>query len=187
MDKIKITAIVGSLRKDSYNRQLAMAAKKAVGDAAEFDIMEYSDVPLLNQDFEYPPPAAVRRVRDIVLGSDGIWFFTAEYNHSVPGVLKNLIDWLSRPDGPEKRRVLSKKPVAFSGISPGSFGTVMAQESLIPILSLLNVKLMNYPRLTIPKAEQQTDLQSKLELTVSAPDLERQARAFLKFIENSKA
>ncbi len=186
MDRIRITAIVGSLRKESYNRQLALAAKKVLGDAADFEIMEYADVPLLNQDMEYPPPESVRRARDIVAESDGIWFFTPEYNHSLPGVLKNLIDWLSRPDGEEGRRVLSKKPAAFSGISPGSFGTTMAQENIIPLLSLLNVKLMNYPRLTIPHAQDQTDEDGKLALTKNAKELERQAKAFIKFVEKNK-
>ncbi len=186
MDKIRITAIVGSLRKESYNRQLALAAKEAVGEAADFEIMEYTDVPLLSQDMEYPPPESVRRVRNIVAESDGIWFFTPEYNHSLPGVLKNLIDWLSRPDGEEGRRVLSKKPAAFSGITPGSFGTSMAQENIIPLLSLLNVKLMNYPRLTIPHAKEQTDEDGRLKLTVSASELEKQARAFIRFIEKNK-
>ena len=186
MGKIKITAIVGSLRKDSYNRQLALAAKEALGDAAEFEIMEYADVPLFNQDIEYPPPDSVRRVRDIVADSDGIWFFSPEHNHSLPGVEKNLIDWLSRPDGEQKRRVLSKKPAAICGITTGSFGTTMAQENLIPMLSLLNMKLMNYPRLTIPHAQEQTDEDGRLKLTVSAPELERQARAFVRFIEKNK-
>ena len=186
MDKIKITAIVGSIRKDSYNRQLALAAKEMVGGAADFEIMEYADVPLLNLDIEYPPPEPVRRVRDIVAESDGIWFFTPEYNHSLPGVLKNLIDWLSRPDGEQERRVLSKKPAAFSGITNSTYGTAMAQENLIPLLSLLNMKIMNYPRLAIPHMQQQTDENGRLKLGESQPYLEKQARAFIKFIQQSK-
>ena len=76
MEKIKIVAIVGSLRKDSYNHQLALAAKEAVGDRAEFELLDYADVPFMNQDIEYPAPEAVRRVREAVKAADGIWFFT---------------------------------------------------------------------------------------------------------------
>ena len=79
--KIKILAIVGSLRKDSYNRQLALAAKELIGGRADFRILEYQDIPLMNQDIEFPAPASVMRVREEVKAADGIWFFTPEYNH----------------------------------------------------------------------------------------------------------
>ncbi len=87
---IKILAIVGSLRKESYNRQLALTAKEIIGDRADFALLEYSDIPLMNQDIEYPAPEAVKRARDAVKSADGIWFFTPEYNHFFPGVLKKL-------------------------------------------------------------------------------------------------
>jgi chromate reductase len=74
MKKIKILAIVGSLRKDSYNRQLALAAKNIVGDRGDFTLLEYGDIPFMNQDIEYPAPDAVKRVRDEVKSADGIWF-----------------------------------------------------------------------------------------------------------------
>ena len=186
MDRLKITAIVGSLRKDSFNRQLALAAKDIIGAEADFEMLEYSDVPLFNGDIEYPPPQAVARVREIVKASDGIWFFTPEYNHSLPGVLKNLIDWLSRPEFKGGRMVLAKKCAAFSGITPGSFGTALAQKELSAVLSLLNMKLLNYPRVAVPEAEEQTDEEGKLKLTESLPFLEKQAKAFIKFIRDNK-
>ena len=182
MDKRKITAIVGSLRKDSYNRQLALEAGRLIGDQAEYELLEYSDVPLLNQDIEYPAPEAVSRVREIILSSDGIWFFSPEYNHFFPGVLKNLIDWLSRPVSDSEPQVLRGKPAAVSGITPGMSGTGIAQDHLVSLISLLNMKVMNLPRLTIPNALQQTDQEGRLALTSSAPFLEKQAQAFLKFI-----
>lgn len=84
MKKIKILAIVGSLRKESYNRQLALAAKEILGDRVDFTLLEYQDIPLMNQDIEYPAPEAVKRVREEVKSADGIWFFTPEYNHFFP-------------------------------------------------------------------------------------------------------
>lgn len=182
MDQKRIVAIVGSLRKESYNLQLAQKTKEILGERADFQIIDYADVPLMNQDIEYPAPDSVRRVRDAVKSADGLWIFTPEYNHSYPGVLKNLIDWLSRPISKEERQVLSRKPIAISGVSPGMGGTLTVQDLLVMMLSMLNANVMNIPRLTIPNIAQQTDDQGKLSLTASLPYLEKQVDAFLKFI-----
>ena len=182
MDQKRIVAIVGSLRKESYNLQLAQKTKEILGERADFQIIDYADVPLMNQDIEYPVPDSVRRVRDAVKSADGLWIFTPEYNHSYPGVLKNLIDWLSRPISKEERQVLSRKPIAISGVSPGMGGTLTVQDLLVMMLSMLNANVMNIPRLAIPNIAQQTDDQGKLSLTASLPYLEKQVDAFLKFI-----
>ena len=182
MEQKRIAAIVGSLRENSYNRQLALAAKEIVGDRAIFEIVDYDDVPLMNQDIEYPAPDAVCRVREQIKSADGVWIFTPEYNHSYPGVLKNLIDWLSRPISKEERQVLSRKAIAISGSSPGMGGTVTAQDLLVMLLSMLNANLMNSPRLAIPNISQQADEAGRLQLTTSLPYLQKQADAFLKFI-----
>lgn len=182
MGKIKILAIVGSLRINSYNRQLALAAKKIIGDRAVFNLLEYQDVPMMNQDIEFPAPEAVKRVREEVKSSDGIWFFTPEYNHFFPGVLKNLIDWLSRPVSNKESQVLAGKPAAISGITPGISGTGIAQDHLVTLISFLNMNVMNVPRLAIPNAMQQLDRDGKLALIESYPYLEEQANAFLSFI-----
>ena len=181
-EKIKILAIVGSLRNDSFNRQLAMEAGRLIGDRAEFEILDYANVPMMNQDIEYPAPDAVRRVREAVKTADGIWFFIPEYNHSFPGVLKNLIDWLSRPISDSEPQVLRGKPAAISGITPGMSGTGIAQDHFVTLISLLNMKVMNVPRLTIPNAGKQTGSDGKLSLTDSAKYLEKQAHAFISFI-----
>ena len=187
MEKIKILAIVGSLRKDSLNRQLALAAKDVLGDRAEFTILEYGDIPMMNEDMEFPTPAAVARVREAVKAADGIWFFTPEYNHFMPGLLKNLLDWLSRPMSQELRRqVLARKPTAISGITPGLSGTCSAQDTLGSLLGIVNMDVMNSLRLTIANAGQEQDKDGKLKLTVSQPFLEKQADLFLKFIDKRK-
>ena len=186
MGKIKIAAIAGSLRQDSYNRQLAAEAGRILEESAEFELLDYSDVPLFNQDIEHPAPDAVRRVRGIVQGADGIWFFSPEYNHFFPGVLKNLIDWLSRPISDSEPQVLKGKPAAVSGITPGMSGTGIAQDHLVTLISFLNMKVMNQPRLTIPNAARQIDQRGRLSLTDSAPFLEKQAQDFLLFIREYK-
>ena len=183
MKCIKIVAIVGSLRKGSLNRQLAVLAGQKLGEQVEFELLDYSGVPLFCQDIEYPAPEAVKRVREIVLSADGIWFFSPEYNHSFSGVLKNLIDWLSRPISETESQVLRGKPVAISGISLGMSGTVVAQDHLVTLISFLNMKVMNQPRLSIPNAMQQTDQNGILNLTHSAAFLEKQAQEFLQFVK----
>jgi len=184
MDKPNIVAIVGSLRKDSYNRQLALAAKSIIGDAAYFELLDYADLPLMNEDIEFPAPESVKRVREIVKSADGIWFFSPEYNHFFPGVLKNLIDWLSRPEGEGKPQVLMGKPAAVSGITPGMSGTGIAQDHLVTLISFLNMDVMNLPRLTIPYALKQQDETGYLKLTSSAPYLKKQADSFVAFIRS---
>lgn len=93
----KVLLIVGSMREKAFNRQAALMAQKMLEKKADVSILSYEDLPQMNQDIEFPAPEAVARVRKEVAEADGLWFFTPEYNHSYPGVLKNLLDWLSRP------------------------------------------------------------------------------------------
>ncbi len=91
----------------------------------------------MNEDIEFPAPAAVQRLRTQLQEADGIWFFSPEYNHGISGVLKNFLDWMSRPDEAQKR-VLNGKAAAVSGITPGMSGTLIAQDQLVTLLSFLN-------------------------------------------------
>ncbi|MFP3156411.1 NAD(P)H-dependent oxidoreductase [Lachnospiraceae bacterium ZAX-1] len=179
---MKILAIIGSLRKESLNRQLAELAKAAVGNRTEFEVLDFSQVPFFNQDIEYPVPASVAKVRQKVKQADAIWFFTPEYNHFFPGVLKNLLDWLSRPVSKDEPQVLFGKATAISGITPGMSGTGLAQDHLITLLSFLNMRIMNTPRLTIQNAMTQVE-DGKLTLTASAEYLQKQSDAFISFVK----
>ena len=96
----KILFIVGSMRKCSFNRALAQKAETLIGDRAEVNWLEYSDIPFMNQDIEFPTLDSIARVRSEVQSADLVWIFTPEYNFNIPGVLKNLLDWLSRPLAP---------------------------------------------------------------------------------------
>ena len=93
----KILFVIGSLRAKSFNRQVANVAKEMIGNRAEVQELDYSNLPLLNQDIEQPELEVVARIRKAVSEADGLWIFTPEYNMSYPGHLKNLLDWLSRP------------------------------------------------------------------------------------------
>jgi chromate reductase len=179
---MKIAAIVGSLRQKSFNRALAVTAGELIAERADFELLDYSSVPLFNEDIEYPAPKAVAYMRNKIKSADGIWFFTPEYNHLIPGVLKNFIDWLSRPVSKDEPQVLFGKKAAVSGASMGMGGTLIAQDNLVTLLSFLNVRVMNTPRLAIPTVLKQTDENGKLTLSESLPYLKKQADAFLTFI-----
>ena len=92
----KILMVVGSLRKGSFNKQLAEHIVDLIGDKAEVSFLEYADIPLLNQDFEFPTPEPVARVRKEIEAADGVWLVSPEYNDNMPPVVKNMLDWISR-------------------------------------------------------------------------------------------
>lgn len=178
----KILAIVGSLRKNSWNRQVAEAVKEILDGQAIVEILDYAEVPMMNEDWEANPPAAVSAAREKVAEADGLWFFTPEYNHGIPGVLKNLIDWLSRPLPNGDRAVILGKKAAVSGATIGSGGTLVAQDLLVMTLSILNLDIMNQPRTAISNVTEQSE-DGKLKLAASKAFLEQQAKSFLKFLD----
>ena len=147
---MKIVGIVGSLRKNSYNLKLANIIKDKLD--GNMDILDISNIPFFNEDIEYPAPDEVMILRKKVLESDLIWIFSPEYNNSYSGVLKNTIDWLSRPLDRGIRHVLNDKKIVLSGTTIGPFGTINAYNDLVQLLSMLNANLMTKPRLTIPDA-----------------------------------
>ena len=131
--------VVGSFRAKSFNRQLAREAEKLLSPRCRVAWLDFADVPFLNQDIENPAPAAVARVRDAVRAADGVWFFTPEYNFSYPGLLKNLLDWLSRPADPADRAspsVLAGKKCAVSGVG-GRNATADCRAKLADLLAFV--------------------------------------------------
>ena len=119
----KVLFVVGSLRKDSFNRQLAQEAAAHLAGKAQTAFLDSASVPLVNQDCENPVLPAVAELRRKVTEADALWIMTPEYNHSYPGLLKNAVDWLSRPSDPsdpERKTALAGKIVAVSGAAGGS-------------------------------------------------------------------
>jgi chromate reductase, NAD(P)H dehydrogenase (quinone) len=153
-----ILAVPGSLRRRSWNRLLLEAA--AACAAAEMTVVMYNDlgwIPPFNEDLEHEDSAgldAVRRLRDAVAVADGLLIATPEYNQSIPGVLKNAIDWLSRP-GPAE--VLVGKPVAVIGASGGRWGTRLAQQALRGVLVATESLVMPAPALYVREADRLFD------------------------------
>lgn len=138
----KITVIVGSLRKDSLNRKLAQALAKLAHPKLQFSLVQIDDIPLYNQDLDDNLPAAVVRLKAEIAVSDAVLFVTPEYNRSIPGVLKNIIDWGTRPAG---QNVWAGKPMASLGTSPGAIGTAVAQSHLRSIMVSVNAIFFGRP------------------------------------------
>lgn len=158
-DSVKILGIAGSLRKGSYNRAALRAAQKLVPDNARLEIFELDGIPPFNQDLEMQPPQAVSELKSKVRSADAILFVTPEYNYSVSGVLKNAIDWGSRPYGDS---AWEGKPAAIMGASIGMMGTVRAQYHLRQMFVFLNMYALNRPEVMIPRAADKFDAQGNL-------------------------
>jgi chromate reductase, NAD(P)H dehydrogenase (quinone) len=142
MSKYKIAVIVGSLRKDSFNRKLAYAIVKLAPPEFTFQQLQINDLPLYNQDDDANQAASVKRLKSEIRESQGLLFVTPEYNRSIPGVLKNAIDNASRPYG---QNVWAGKPAGVLGASTGVIGTAMAQQHLRNVLAFLDVPALAQP------------------------------------------
>jgi chromate reductase len=158
-DKITILGIAGSLRKASYNRAALRAAQQLAPEGAEVEIFDLEGIPAFSQDAEGNPPAKVAELKEKVRAADAILFVTPEYNYSVPGVLKNAIDWASRPYGDS---AWEGKPVAVMGASVGIFGTARAQYHLRQVFVFLDMHAVNRPEVMIGNAAERFDEQGNL-------------------------
>jgi chromate reductase len=144
MNQYHIAVVVGSLRKESLNRKLANALTKLAPPGFTFSMVEIHDLPLYNQDDDTNQSASVKRMKAEVLTAHGLLFVTAEYNRSIPGVLKNALDHGSRPYG---HSVWNGKPAAVMGVSIGAIGTSLAQQHLRNVLSYLNMPTLCQPEI----------------------------------------
>lgn len=175
----KILFIIGSLREKSFNRQLAVMAREIIGNRAEVSELDYSDLPLLNQDIEQPEPAAVARIRKAVSEADALWIFTPEYNSSYPGHLKNLLDWLSRPVIPldyGTPTCINGKRVAISGAG-GKASTANCRAKLTELLTFIKADVLaEQTGIAVPAEAWGTDVltltdEQKVQLSAQADAL----------------
>lgn len=142
MATFKIGYFVGSLARGSINRTLANALIKLAPEDLEFTEIPIKDLPLYSYDYDADFPAPGRALKEAIEGSDGILFVSPEYNRSIPGALKNAIDWGSRPWGTNS---FARKPTGIIGASPGSIGTAVMQSSMRAVLSFLDAPQLNAP------------------------------------------
>jgi NAD(P)H-dependent FMN reductase len=148
-----IIGLCGSLRRRSFNLMLLRAAAEAVPPGTAIETESIREIPLYDGDLEAEQgvPAAVQRLKERIAASDGLLIVTPEYNNSMPGVLKNAIDWLSRPSA-DIPRVFRGKPVAVIGATPGPSGTALSQAAWLPVLRTLGVRPWFEGRLLISGA-----------------------------------
>lgn len=146
MDKIKVAIVIGSLRKASFNRKLARAVVKLASDRFECSEAPIAGLPLYNQDDDANFPEAGMQFKQLIEAADAVLFVTPEYNRSIPGVLKNAVDIGTRPAG---STTFAGKPAAIIGTSPGSHGTVSAQQHLRNVLSAVGAVVMPQPEIAI--------------------------------------
>jgi chromate reductase len=142
MSQYQIAVIVGSLRRESYNRRLAMALVRLAPSEFSFQQLRIDDLPLYNQDDDANQAAAVKRLKGEIAACQGLLFVTPEYNRSIPGVLKNAIDNASRPYG---QSAWAGKPAGVIGVSVGAAGTALSQQHLRNVLAYLDVPTMGQP------------------------------------------
>src|SRR5690349_505274 len=142
MTTFKVGYLVGSLAAGSINRKLAKALIGLAPESLEFSEIPFRDLPLYSYDYDEDFPQVARTFKAAIKAADAILFVTPEYNRSIPGGLKNAIDWASRPYG---TNAFTRKPSAVIGTSPGAIGTAVAQQSLRSVLSFCNAPQMNAP------------------------------------------
>jgi chromate reductase len=167
MSQYQIAVVVGSLRRDSFNRKLATAIVKLAPADFSFKQVQISDLPLYNQDDDANQAAAVKRLKGEIAASQGLLFVTAEYNRSIPGVLKNAIDHASRPYG---QNAWAGKPAGVLGVSVGAVGTALSQQHLRNVLAYLDVPTLGQPEAFI---------QAKDGLFDAAGDIGADSKKFL--------
>lgn len=150
MSQYPIAVMIGSLRRDSFNRTLATALAKLAPPEFSFNQIGIGDLPLYNQDDDANPAESVKRLKGEITAARGLLFVTAEYNRSIPGVLKNAIDHASRPYG---ESVWAGKPAGVLGVSIGAIGTAVAQQHLRTSLAYLDVPTLGQPEAFIQAKE----------------------------------
>src|SRR5437899_4378529 len=150
MSQYQIAVVVGSLRKDSFNRKLANAVVKLAPPEFSFKQLQIGDLPLYNQDDDANQAASVKRLKAEISAAQGLLFVTPEYNRALPGVLKNAIDHASRPYG---QNAWASKPAGVIGISVGAIGTALAQQHLRNMLAYLDVPVLGQPEAFVQAKE----------------------------------
>lgn len=180
--KLKIAGICGSLRKDSLNRKALNVARKFFPADVAFEIVEIGALPLFNQDLEVELPASVIEFREKIKSADGILFAMPEYNYSISAVLKNAIEWGSRPYG---AAVLNGKPVALMGVSTGMMGTGRAQYHMRQVCVQVDMYPLNRPEVMIPLGQEKFDTNGNLNDEHTEKKIKELVNALISGIKNN--
>lgn len=177
----RIIGISGSLRRDSYNAALLRAAMELAPADSKIEAASIRDIPLYDGDLEAKGiPAPVTRLKDLVADAHALLLVTPEYNHSMPGVLKNAIDWMTRPSN-DIGRVFGDKPVGLIGATPGGLGTAFSQTAWLPVLHTLGTRVYTGRSLYLSNAAKVFDGEGKLIDAALQQRLKSYLEGFLSF------
>ena len=182
-----IIGIAGSLRRGSYNLMLLRAAAEAMPTGAALEIASLRDIPLYDADLEAEQgiPPAVQQLKDRIATADGLLIATPEYNNSMPGVLKNAIDWLSRPNV-DIPRVFRGLPLGFIGATPGMGGTLLSQAAWLPVWRILGVVPFFEGRVIVSGAAKIFDESGRVADPPTAARVREYVEAFAGFVQRHK-
>jgi chromate reductase len=179
-EPIRILGVAGSLRRGSYNRALLRAAQERAPDGVVIEAFDLLAVPLYNGDVEAAgDPEGVTAFKEAIRAADGVLFVTPEYNHGVPGVMKNAVDWASRPP---QGAALAGKPVGIIGASPGMTGSARGQSQLRQAFEFTNSYCMPQPELLVFRAHEKFDAQGQLTDEATGQYLGRYLTAFAAWV-----
>jgi len=178
-----LIAISGSLRERSLNTQLAHAIKELAPAGTNVEVVSVADVPLYNQDQDSAFPTGAQAFKEKVRAADGVIIVTPEYNRSIPGVLKNAIDWASRPYGDN---AFTGKPVFVTGASGSPIGTALAQYDVKKVMLFSDARLLAQPESFVSNADKKFDESGALTDEDTRAHLQRALATFVAFIEASK-
>jgi len=159
MRTVNVLGISGSLRKNSYNTGLLRAAQQLLPEGMTLEVFDIAGIPLFNQDDEFNPPEIVQEFKTQIVMADALLIATPEYNYSIPGVLKNAIDWASRPP---QASPFKGKPLGLMGATVGQMGTVRAQLALRQIAAYLDMYPVNKPEVLVTRAKEKFNVDGKL-------------------------
>lgn len=180
----KVIGISGSLRKESLNRRLLLAASELAPAGLSIEVRSIEGIPLYDGDLEVSSgiPDRVRNLKDEIAAADGLLLVTPEYNNSIPGPFKNAIDWLSRPPQ-DVGRVFGGRPVAIIGASPGAFGTIMSQAAWLPVIRSLGMRPWYGASVYLSRAREAFDGDGRLAEEGARERLRRLLEGFAAFLD----
>jgi chromate reductase, NAD(P)H dehydrogenase (quinone) len=183
---VKLLGISGSLRRGSYNSALLRAATGLMPEDSVLEVASIRGIPLYDGDIEAQGiPAVVSQLKDAVVAAQGVLLVTPEYNNSIPGVFKNTIDWLSRPNT-DAKRVFGGRPFAVIGASPGGFGTILSQAAWLPVLRTLGAQFWSGGRLQVSRAATVFDEAGNLKDAAIEEQLKKFLAGYVAFVRRAE-